>query len=281
MGVVRVNKTANYTVLSNYHFKEKEMSLKAKGLLSLMLSLPDTWNYTIAGLVSLSKDGKDSVMSALGELEKFGYLIREQKVNSKGQFSGIEYNIFEQPQEKNPVAEKQNSEKENAGNQISENPPQLNTNFIKNLKNEVLEELNTYTEVLSKVADKELRELYLDYAEMRKELDYPLTPEGMRYLIKRCERYSKGQIELQKILLEAAIINQWRNVYPPTDTERNLAHEHKLDELRKIYGIWFSVKQIKHLFKLYAFVINFMSKSSSFCKNRSQEILARILTKIF
>lgn len=237
MGVIRVNKTANYTVLSNFHFKEKEMSLKAKGLLSLMLSLPDTWNYTIAGLVSLSKDGKDSVMSALAELEKFGYLIRSQKVNAKGQFSGVEYNIYEQPQEVNPVAEEQNAEKEKAEKSNAENQRQLNTNFIKNLKNEVLEELNTYTEVLANIKDRELRELYLDYAEMRKELDCPLTPESMRYLIRRCERYSKGQPEVQKVLLEAAIINQWRNVYPPTQAEKDLVHEQKLDELRKIYGI--------------------------------------------
>lgn len=237
MGVIRVNKTANYTVLSNFHFKEKEMSLKAKGLLSLMLSLPDTWNYTIAGLVSLSKDGKDSVMSALAELEKFGYLIRTQKVNDKGQFNGVEYNIYEQPQEVNPVAEKQNSEKQKAGKQNSEKPSLLNTNFIKNLKNEVLEELNTYAEVLANVGDNELKELYLDYAEMRKRMDYPLSSSGMRLLIKRCERYSKGRIEVQKVLLEAAIINQWRNVYSPAQSETDLIHELKLDELRKHYGL--------------------------------------------
>lgn len=237
MGVVRVNKTANYTVLSNYHFKEKNMSLKAKGLLSLMLSLPDTWNYTIAGLVSLSKDGKDSVMSALSELEKFGYLIREQKVNDKGQFSGVEYNIYESPQEQKPISENQNSEKEISENQNAENPPQLNTNFIKNLKNEVLEELNTYSEVLSKVSDRELRDLYLEYAEMRKSIDYPLTSSGMRILIKRCERYSKGRTEVQKVLLEAAIINQWRNVYPPPQSEVDMLHEIKLDDLRKHYGL--------------------------------------------
>lgn len=237
MGVVRVNKTANYTVLSNYHFKEKGMSLKAKGLLSLMLSLPDSWNYTIAGLVSLSKDGKDSVMSALSELEKFGYLIRSQKVNDKGQFSGVEYNIYEQPQEVNPDAANQNAEKQNSENSNAENQAQLNTNFIKNLKNEVLEELNTYSEVLSNVTDRELRELYLDYAEMRKRMDYPLSSNGMRLLIKRCERYSKGRIEVQKVLLEAAIINQWRNVYPPAQSETDLIHELKLDELRKHYGL--------------------------------------------
>lgn len=130
MSVFRIHKTKNFTVMSNYHFKEKEMSLKAKGLLSLMLSLPDTWNYSVSGLVSLSKDGKDGVMSALGELEKFGYLSRRRVQNEKGQFSGVEYHIFEIPQAEKPVA----------GNPISDNPnaenrPLLNTNKIKFLKN--------------------------------------------------------------------------------------------------------------------------------------------------
>ncbi|MBR4407269.1 MAG: helix-turn-helix domain-containing protein [Clostridia bacterium] len=130
MSVFRVHKTNNFTVMSNYHFKEKEMGLKAKGLLSLMLSLPDTWNYSVAGLVSLSKDGKDGVMSALAELEKFGYLTRKRVQNEKGQFSGIEYHIFEVPQSEKPIADNPILEKP-----ISENPSQLNTNKIKFLKN--------------------------------------------------------------------------------------------------------------------------------------------------
>ena len=93
MSVIRIHKTNNFTVMSNFHFKEKKMSLKAKGLLSLMLSLPENWNYSVSGLVRLSKDGKDNVMSALQELEKFGYLTRQQQFNAKGQFSGIEYNM--------------------------------------------------------------------------------------------------------------------------------------------------------------------------------------------
>ena len=130
MSVVRVHKDKNYTVMSNYHFKEKKMSLKAKGLLSLMLSLPNDWNYSISGLVKLSKDGKDGVMSALSELEKFGYLTRVKLQNDKGQFSGIEYNIYEQPQEGmtlavNPITDKQKEDKQN-----TENPPQLNTNTL-------------------------------------------------------------------------------------------------------------------------------------------------------
>lgn len=130
MSVFRVHKTKNFTVMSNHHFKEKELSLKSKGLLSLMLSLPETWNYSVAGLVSLSKDGKDGVMSALGELEKFGYLSRKRVQNEKGQFSGVEYHIFEVPQVEKPISEKPISDNPNA-----ENQPQLNTNKIKFLKN--------------------------------------------------------------------------------------------------------------------------------------------------
>lgn len=142
MSVVRVHKSENYTVMSNYHFKERSMSLKAKGLLSLMLSLPDSWNYSISGLVKLSKDGKDGVMSALAELEEFGYLQRHRTQNEKGQFSGIEYHIYEAPQREIPVADNQKADKRKAGKQYAENPPQLNTNEL-NTNQLSNKELNT------------------------------------------------------------------------------------------------------------------------------------------
>jgi hypothetical protein len=214
MSVIRVNKTANYTVLSNYHFKEKKMSLKAKGLLSLMLSLPDTWNYTIAGLVSLSKDGKDSVMSGLAELENFGYLIRTQKVNERGQFSGIEYNIYEQPQETNPIAEKQNSEKQNSENQISENPPQLNTNNIKYSFNKIIYNINNYIHILDTISDSTLRNLYCDFLDNRNRIGDPLTVKGFELLIERVREIAGLNVEKQKDLLRTALINNWKNVYP-------------------------------------------------------------------
>lgn len=128
--VIRVNRTKNYTVMSKYHLKEKEMSLKAKGLLSLMLSLPDDWDYSIDGLVTLSKDGKDSVMNALIELEKFKYLKRTKLTNEKGQFAGYDYDIYEKPYTENPQMEKPCSENPNTENPNTENPPQLNTNKL-------------------------------------------------------------------------------------------------------------------------------------------------------
>lgn len=121
MTVLRVEKNENYTVMSNYHFKEKNMSLKAKGLLSLMLSLPDEWDYSLDGLCKLSKDGRDSVRSAIKELEEFGYLEKREIKNDKGQFSGYDYRVYEKPRSaENPISE----------NPTSENRTQLNTNIL-------------------------------------------------------------------------------------------------------------------------------------------------------
>lgn len=137
MAIVRIHKTRDFTIMSNYHFKEKNMSLKAKGLLSLMLSLPDDWDYSVEGLKKLSKDGKESISSALEELEVFGYLKRQQKVDEKGKFCGYEYHIYETPQLENPQVETPFTENPSTDNPSTENHTQLNTN-ISNTK-----ELNT------------------------------------------------------------------------------------------------------------------------------------------
>lgn len=244
MSTIRVNKTRDYTVLSNFHFKEKKMSLKAKGLLSLMLSLPDDWNYSIAGLVSLSKDGKDSVMATLAELEKFGYLNRIRTTNSKGQFSGVEYDIYEEPQQDIPVAEKQNEDKQNAEESNSDNPPQLNTNnSLKTKFNKITNELNTNDEAVSPemevilfkmVKNNFIRDLYKDYIRMRAEINAPMTSRGLEMLITRCERLSGLSAKKQKLLLEAAIINNWKNVYHPKDDE---VKDETLRELKNFYEI--------------------------------------------
>ena len=100
MAVIRVNKTSDYTIMGNSHLKEKEMSLKAKGLLSMMLSLPNDWDYSVAGLVSICKESESSIKTALDELKKFGYLVIEKKLPNEtdsGKFE-YEYNIFEYPQ---------------------------------------------------------------------------------------------------------------------------------------------------------------------------------------
>ena len=151
MPVFRVNHTKDYTTLSNYHFREKNMSLKAKGLLSLMLSLPDNWDYSINGLVALSKDGINAVKAALSELKEFGYLtIDESRQQGK---IGYTYNVYESPELKSKltVAEKPStvnrSLKTVDGKTVNDftaavNQRQLNTN-ISNTKELNTKELNT------------------------------------------------------------------------------------------------------------------------------------------
>lgn len=104
MAVFRINKTSDYTIMGNAHLKNKEMSLKAKGLMSLMLSLPNDWDYSVAGLVSICKESDSSIKSALDELKKFGYLVITKKMPNQTDSGKIEYeyNIFEYPQGKEP-----------------------------------------------------------------------------------------------------------------------------------------------------------------------------------
>ena len=164
MAVFRINKTNDYTVLSNYHFKEKSMSLKAKGLLSLMLSLPDDWDYSIQGLVSICAEEETAVTSTLNELKDFGYLVVLKKFPNETESGRIEYeyNVYEKPQKKKQDPEKQGLENlpleflplefqglENQGqlNTNKSNTKELSTkeykdNIKRNLPDAVIEYLN-------------------------------------------------------------------------------------------------------------------------------------------
>lgn len=127
MAIFRVNKNKNYTVMSNYHLKDANISFKAKGLLSMMLSLPDDWDYSIKGIISISKENKTSIQSTLKELEENKYLKRTRKQNEKGQFGYI-YDIYEKPWVGKPCIENLVTD-----NLCTENMPQINTN-IQNTK---------------------------------------------------------------------------------------------------------------------------------------------------
>ena len=98
MAVYRVQRTRDYTVMSNYHLKDKGLTLKSKGLLSMILSLPEEWNYTTRGLASICKEGVDAIGSALKELETAGYIVRRQLRGTNGRITDTEYVIYEQPQ---------------------------------------------------------------------------------------------------------------------------------------------------------------------------------------
>lgn len=125
MAVFRIEKTRDYTVMSNHHLKNKNLTLKAKGLLSVMLSLPETWDYTLKGLAIINREGVDAIREAVRELEKAGYIVRTRVRNAKGQLTGTEYVIYEQPQvdeSEQPVSDQPTSEKPVLENPILDNP---------------------------------------------------------------------------------------------------------------------------------------------------------------
>ena len=163
MAVFRIEKTRDYTVMSNHHLRNTALSLKAKGLLSLMLSLPEGWDYTTKGLARICKDGVDSICAGVRELEEQGYVIRERVRNANGQLGAIEYTILEQPRQPEPEREKPGRENPVQANPVQanpvldnpvldnpeqgfpkqENPAQLNTN-ISNTKKSSTNVSNTY-----------------------------------------------------------------------------------------------------------------------------------------
>lgn len=169
MATIRIEKNKNYTVMSNYHLKEKEMSLKAKGLLSLMLSLPDDWDYSISGLVAICKENETAIKSTLLELKQFGYLEIIKKLPNEtdtGRFE-YEYIVYEQKQE----GEKQGLENLPLEILPLENQVQLNTNTL-NTK-----ELNT--NIIKENITKEI----IDYLNLKANTRYKYnTPDTVKHI---------------------------------------------------------------------------------------------------
>lgn len=138
MAVFRVERNTGYTVMSNHHLRNKELSLKAKGLLSQMLSLPEDWDYTLSGLSYINRESIDAIRTAVWELEKAGYITRRQGRDEKGKMTAIEYTIYEQPQPpeldcpvlENPTADNPILENPTTDNPTSENPTQLNKDIL-------------------------------------------------------------------------------------------------------------------------------------------------------
>ena len=141
MAVFRVERTQNYTVMSNYHLRDKGLSLKAKGLLSLMLSLPETWDYTLSGLAKISLEGKDAIRATVVELEKAGYIQRHQTTGKDGKFGSNEYIIreypasheppLEGPSSAQPLSENPSTVPPSAGATLTENPTQIKKDPVK------------------------------------------------------------------------------------------------------------------------------------------------------
>lgn len=198
MAVYRVNKNRGYTVMANYHLRDKTLSLKAVGLLSKMLSFNDGWQFSTKGLSMICKEGPDAVLAALRELEDHGYLVRHRQRDSKGRMSNTVFEIYEQPQPVPPHGEKPHMENPDMDNPHmekphGENPAQLNTNQV--INNQRNNNLNNYQSINLDGMDRmDEREQYREL--IRDNLEIDILSKDRRYDLDRIN-------ELVEIMLDA------------------------------------------------------------------------------
>lgn len=225
--VFRVEKNREFVVMSNKFLRNKEMSLKAKGLLALCLSLPDDWNYSLSGLVAICKESLTSIRSALKELEEFGHLKREKKKDEKGQFI-YEYILFEHP----------HTDFLHMDNLHTETLPTDNDRQ-QSIKKQIIKEPNI-DELYMYIKEHTFASIWTllyDFLEMRNGMGTPMTMRGLKMLISRLEKLSNGDISVQRLMLENAIMNQWKNVYRPKEQELKAEKEVEILEKKAFYGI--------------------------------------------
>lgn len=229
--VFRIEKSREFVVMSNKFLRNKDMSLKAKGLLALCLSLPEDWNYSLNGLVAICKESHTSIRSTLKELEEHGHLVRNRLQGERGQFH-YEYIIYESPHSgflnaENPYTDNLNTEHQYAENNIQQS---IDLESIKeqSIKDKVY---------IDKGVNPSLIPLYKEYLEIRKSINAPLTDRGLKMLITRCNKLSNGNVTVQKLMLENAIMNGWKNVYAPKQQEIDAVLTANTNELKSFYGI--------------------------------------------
>lgn len=223
MAVIRVNNTKGFTVMSNYHFQDKEISLKAKGLLGLMLSLPSNWDYSVNGLVAIVKENKAAVQTALKELEEHKYLKRTRVQDETGRFDYI-YDIYEKPYDKLPCTENRCTDIQCKEVQCTENQPQINTNK-QNTNKQSTKELNTneYKEknikkesVNSVIAEytenKDLQDALHGFVEMRTKARKPLTVRAMKLSLNVLDNLAVDDVTKISIVNQS-IVHSWSTFY--------------------------------------------------------------------
>lgn len=223
MSVIRVNNTKGFTVMSNYHFQDKEISLKAKGLLGLMLSLPSNWDYSVNGLVTIVKENKAAVQTALKELEEHKYLKRTRVQDETGRFDYI-YDIYEKPYDKYPCTENRCTDIQCTENRCTENQPQINTNKQSTNKqntkelntNEYKEKNNKKESVNSVIAEytenKDLQDALHDFVDMRTKARKPLTARAMKLSLNELDKLAVDDIT-KIAIVNQSIVHSWLTFY--------------------------------------------------------------------
>lgn len=178
MAVFRIDKTKDFTVMSNYHLRDKQLSLKAKGLLSQMLSLPEEWDYTLAGLACINKESKDAIRTAVKELEQAGYITRRQTITEGGRFSCNEYLIRERPVLHPPLSENPTTDITSTAMTMPENPTELNI-YPSNTEKENIDQSNIDSFLPEGTEMKEQMEQYR--VVIQKNISYPTLLQEYPY----------------------------------------------------------------------------------------------------
>lgn len=218
MPVIRVNKTKDYTVMANYHFRDKNLSLKAKGLLSMMLSLPDGWGYSVEGLAKLSSDGRDSVMATLRELERFNYLKRSRVRNESGKLGEAIYDIYERPltekpKLENPTLVKPTLEKPTLLNTNRLNTKVLNTNNKKVSKEQSSKPVENFNSIVEEATEsEELRSALIEFVKFRKLIKKPMTNKALELIISKLNKLGSSDREKVEIINQS-IERGWSGVF--------------------------------------------------------------------
>lgn len=209
--------------MSNYHFQDKEISLKAKGLLGLMLSLPSNWDYSVNGLVAVVKENKAAVQTALKELEEHKYLKRTRVQDETGRFDYI-YDIYEKPYDKLPWTENQCTDIQCTEVQCTENQPQINTNKQNTNKqntkelntNEHKEKNNKKESVNSVIAEytenKDLQDALHGFVEMRNKARKPLTARAMKLSLNKLNELALDDVT-KIAIVNQSIVHSWSTFY--------------------------------------------------------------------
>lgn len=197
MSVFRIERTKDYTVMSNCHLRDKRLSLKAKGLLSQMLSLPEDWDYTLSGLAYINRENIDAIRQAIKELEAAGYIVRSRKRDEKGRLQGSDYVIYEKPVSDLPTLENPTLDNPMLESPTLDNPTQLNTK-ITNTKKQNTDLSNTHS-ILSAESDCESDKFSTSSIHESKE---PKRNEITLAQMNRCREEVKERIEYDQLKAE-------------------------------------------------------------------------------
>lgn len=221
--VFRIEKNNNYTVMSNFHLRDKNLSLKAKGLLSWMLSNNDDWDYSIAGIVACCKEGETTINTALKELQDNGYVeVKKIMPNKDSNRIHYEYFVYEYPQ----GVESQGLESQGLESQGVENQGQINTNKTNIKKSNINKKYSDNPELDSAIKD---------FIDARKKMKKPMTDRAIELFIKRLQSFEKteqGQIDI----INTAIERGWMTVYPKKEENQKAtsSDNNMLSEIEKI-----------------------------------------------